>query len=234
MGEMLGKLMKDPAMREIMASQQKTMVNMMYSGLFKDLNLTPEEKEKFTQLLTDSQMKTIEAAQGMFGNSADTDATGKAVADAKKQADSEIKALLGDDRFAQYQDYQKTMTERMQLDSLQKQLASENMPLATEQSAQLMQILKEEKTAVPPVIPTDNSSVPNKELMTAENIDKQLAWMNDYNRRVSERAKGVLTPEQYKQYVTFQEQQASMQKLGLNMARQMFGGKQGGATPAAK
>ena len=224
-GDMLGKMMKDPAMREMMREQQKVAINMMYSGLFKDLKLSPDEKDKLKTLLTDSQMRNIENAQGIFGEKkegADEDVQ-KLTADSKKQTDADIKALLGGERFAQYEDYQKNIGERMQLDQFKTRLETENLALQDQQSAQLLQIMKEEKAAVPPVIPTDNTEMPRKELMTAENLDKQMAWMEDYNRRVSDRVGQVLTPEQMKQYKDFQDQQLSMQKLGLNMARQMFG-----------
>jgi len=239
MGEMLGKMMKDPAMREMMREQQKVAINMMYAGLFKDLNLSPEEKDKFKALLTDAQMRNIENAQGLFGDKKEgaLEDTQKLAADAKNQTDADLKALLGDERFALYEDYQKNLGERMQLDQFKSRLAAENLPLQDEQTAHLLQIMKEEKAAVPPVIPTDNTQFPTKELMTAENLDKQLAWMEDYNRRVLDRAGQVLTPQQLKQYREFQEQQASMQKLGLNMARQMFGsGKTAGpaSPPPAK
>jgi hypothetical protein len=234
MGDMLGKMMKDPAMREMMREQQKAMINMMYAGLFKDLNLSPEEKDKLKELLTESQMRNMEVAQGMFGGEQDeatAAATKKSVEDAKKQTEADVKALLGDERFAQYQDYQKNMGERMQLDQFKNQLAADNVPLRDEQSAQLMQIMKEEKAARPPVIPTDQTQMPDKDTFTAEKLDAQLKWTEEYNARVADRARAVPTPEQYINYQKFQEQQASMQKLGLQMARQMFGGDKA-KTPA--
>ncbi|HTD65347.1 MAG TPA: hypothetical protein VK846_02305 [Candidatus Limnocylindria bacterium] len=228
MGEMLGKMMKDPAMREIMREQQKAMVNMMYAGLFKDLNLSPDEKEKLKTLLTDAQMKNVEAAQGLFGGD-DKSATGLDVAkqalEAKKQRDGEIKALLGDERFAQYQDYQKNVGERMQIDQFKNQMAAENIPMRDDQTAQLLQAMKEEKTALPPVISDDQSQIPKKEMFTADKVEQQLKWMDDYNRRVRDRAAQILSPEQLKQFEASQNQQKSMQQLGLNMARQMFGEK---------
>jgi uncharacterized protein YbaA (DUF1428 family) len=231
-GDMLGKMMKDPAMREMMREQQKAMINMMYGGLFKDLNLSPEEKDKLKELLTDAQMKNIEAAQGLFGGKEGVteDAT-KQIADSKKQTDAEIKALLGDERFAHYQEYQKNVGERMQIDQFKNQLAGANMPMDDAQAAQLMQIMKDAKAASPAPISDDQTKMPNKDSFTAENLEKQLAWMDDYNRRVLERAAQVLTPDQFKQYQSFQEQQTSMQKLGLQMAKGMFGGDKGGATP---
>ena len=231
-GDMIGKMMKDPAMREMMREQQKAMINMMYGGLFKELNLSPEEKDKFKELLTESQMGKVAAAQGLLGGQQDeatTAAAKQAVADAKKQADADIKALLGEGRYAQYEDYQKNVGERMQLDQLKNQLAGENVPLRDEQNAQLLQIMKEEKLALPPAISTEQSEMPSKDTFTAQKMDEQLKWMEQYNQRVGERAKSVLTPEQFINYQKFQEQQASMQKLGMQMARQMFGGEKGKA-----
>jgi hypothetical protein len=227
MGDMLGKMMKDPAMREMMRSQQKAVINQMYGGLFKELNLTPAEKEKLSAVLTDSQMRTIENAQGLFGKKEDPAAqdTQKNIEETKKQTDEELKALLGDERFAKFQDYQKNLGERMQLDQLKTSLEAANLPLQEQQSAQLLQIMKEEKAAVPPVIPSDGTQLGQnmKELMTQENMKKQLDWMEDYNRRVLERANGVLSADQLKELKESQERQLAMQKLGLKMAGEMFG-----------
>ncbi len=224
MGKMLGSMMKDPAMREMMREQQKAMIKMMYGGLFKELKMSPEEEVRLKELLTDSQMANIEAAQGLFGDGKESaEDSSKRIAEAKKQTDAKVKELLGDERYAQYEDYQKNVGERMQLDQLKMKFAGENLPLADQQTAQLLQIMKEEKTATPPVIPTDNTQMPSKELFTAENIDKQIQWMDDYNKRVQSRAESVLSPDQLKLYRDWQEQQAAMQKMGMNMARQMFG-----------
>jgi len=235
MGQMLSTMMKDPSMREMMRDQQSAAVKMMYSGLFKDLNLSPEEKDKLTATLTDLQMKTIESSQ-LFGDKKEgsTEDGTKSFADAKKQADADIKALLGDDRFKEYQDYQKNIPERMQIDQVKNSLAAQKVPITDQQSSQLFQIMKEEKTAVPPVFPSDVNQDPEKmkSLMTAENIDKQLQWMEDYNARVLSRAGQIFTPEQLKQYQTFQEQQTTMQKLGMKMAREMFGGDKAEPAPA--
>ncbi len=231
-GDMIGKMMKDPAMREMMREQQKAMINMMYGGLFKELNLSPEEKDKFKELLTESQMGKVAATQGLLGGAQDeatTAAAKQAVADAKKQADADLKALLGEQRYAQYEDYQKNVGERMQLDQLKNHLAGENVPLRDEQNAQLLQIMKEEKLALPPAISTEQSEMPDQSTFTPQKMDEQLKWMEQYNARVADRAKNVLTPEQFINYQKFQEQQASMQKLGMQMARQMFGGEKGQA-----
>lgn len=234
LGDMIGKMMKDPAMREMMREQQKAMINMMYGSLFKELNLSPEEKDKFKELLTESQMGKVAATQALLGGTQDeatTAAAKQSAADAKKLAETDIKALLGEPRYAQYEDYQKNVGERMQLDQLKTQLAGENVPLRDEQNAQLLQIMKEEKLALPPAISNEQSEMPDQSTFTPQKMDEQLKWMEQYNARVSERARAMLTPDQFTYYQKFQEQQASMAKLGMQMARQMFGGEKG-KTPA--
>lgn len=238
MGDMVQKMMKDPAMREMMRSQQESAIKMMYGGLLKQLNLSPQEKDKFMGILTDLQLKTIENAQGLFGGdtaAVDPTAQTQALSDFKKQADAEIKELLGEERNNQFKDYQANLGERMQIDQLQARLTEANLPLQEQQSAQLLAAMKVEKTTVPPPIPSDANENPAnlKNLMTSENIDKQIQWMTDYNQRVLGRAAEFLTPEQLKSYREMQEQQAAMQQMGLKMAKEMFGsGKNGSGAPA--
>ena len=239
MGNMVQKMMKDPAMREMMRSQQQSAVKMMYNGLFKEMKVTPEEKEKLVGILTDAQMKTVENAQGMFGDNAEnTDAleTGKQIADIQKQSEADIKALLGDERNNQFKDYKSNISERMQLDQLQTRLETDNVPLQEPQMARLLEAMKQEKAISPAPIPSDASQNPGdiKSLMTSETIDKQIQWMNDYNQRVLDRASQFLSPEQLKSYREMQEQQAAMQQMGLKMARGMFGSGKGAAPAPAK
>lgn len=236
MGEMLSKMMKDPSMREMMREQQRAAVKMMYAGLFKEMDLSPEEKDKLVSILTDMQVKTIENSQAVLGDKKDGAPATPSLADSKKQANTDIKALLGEERYSQFDDYQKNLGERMQLDQIKNSLAGQNVPMTDQQSSRLYQIMKEERTAVPPVIPSDANQNPEnlKTLMTADNVEKQLLWLEDYNARVLARAGEVLTPEQLKQYRAFQEQQAAMQKFGMRMAREMFGGDKEKAAPAAK
>lgn len=228
MGQMLAKMMQDPEMKKMIRGQQKAMVDLMYSGLFKQMKLSPDEQKSLTDLLLDAQMSQVEKAGSLLGGGdagADAAQARQAMEDEKKASEARIKELLGDDRYAEYQEYQKTIGERMQVNQLQSRMESAQLPLKEPQVAQIMQFMQEEKTRVPPVLPTGQNANPAdlKALMTAENLDQQMKWFDDYNQRVLGRAADVLTPEQMKVYRDFQEQQTSMQKLGLKMAKDMFG-----------
>jgi hypothetical protein len=235
LGGMLAKMMKDPAMKEMLRSQQQAMVQKMYGPLLKDLNLNPEEKERFTQLLLDHQMSVVEQAGTLFGEGdAGRTEAAKAVKEKEKEMEGSLKALLGDDRFAQYQDYKTTLGERMQLDQFRQRLEGGTVPLQDDQMKALMQVMKEERDRVPPVVPNKSSENASDlaKSMTDEMIEKQSQWQTELNRRVQERAGQVLSPEQMKEFAGFQEQQINLQKAGMKMARELFGASKAAQTPA--
>ena len=226
MGKMLSKMMSDPAMKEMMRSQQKTMVNTMYGALFNEMNLTPEERQKFSDLLLDQQTKTMEAGMGLFEEGGLTNIT-QAVQARQKESEEQLKALLGEERFAQYQEYQKTVGDRVQLDQLRRQMETAGTPVQDEQLQQLLALTKEERERVPAPFPQDPQAAgANMERMLSDELmEKQMAWQEEINRRVLERATTVLTPDQLRAYEQFQTQQINMQKLGLKMMQGMFGGQ---------
>ena len=151
MGKALSKMMSDPAMKEMMRSQQKTMINTMYGSLFKELNLSPEEKQKFSELLLDQQMKTMEAGMGIFEEGGLTNVT-QGVQAQQKESEEQLKALLGEERFTQYQEYQKTLGDRVQIDQLRQQMETAGTPVQEAQLRQLLALTKEERERTPPPI----------------------------------------------------------------------------------
>ena len=226
MGKALSKMMSDPAMKEMMRSQQKSMIETMYGRLFKEMNLTPEERQKFSELLLDQQTKAMEAGMGLFEEGGLTNVT-QSVQAQQKESEEQLKALLGEERFTQYQEYQKTVGDRMQLDQLRRQMETAGTPVQDEQLQQLLALTKEERERVPAPFPQDaQGAAANMERMVSgEFMEKQMAWQEEINRRVLERATTVLTPDQLKAYEQFQTQQINMQKLGLKMMKGMFGGQ---------
>jgi hypothetical protein len=149
MGKMLSKMMSDPAMKEMMRPQQKAMISTMYGSLFKELNLTAEERLKLSELLLDQQMKTTEASMGLFDEGG-LAAVSQSVSAQQKESEEQIKGFLGEERFAQYQEYQKTIGERMQLDQLRQQMDGSGTPVQDEQLKQLLALMKEERERTPP------------------------------------------------------------------------------------
>ena len=228
MGEMFQKMMNDPAMKEMIRSQQKTMMKSMYGGLFKELNLSAEQQKQFSDLLLDSQMSVVESAGDLSKGEGEarTNAV-NAIAEKQKATQAQIKALLGDENYAKYEDYQKTVQDRMVLSQFQQQAAGTETALRDEQMQGLIALIKEERARTSPVIDDDPSKTAEnlQKVFNSELFEKQMQWQEDLNKRVLSRAGGLLTPEQLKEYAEFQESQYNMMRMGMKMAREMFKGK---------
>ena len=208
-------------MRELMRAQQKVALNKMYGPLIADLKLPPEQAQKLGDLLLDQQMKTLERSQDMFkdGNM-DFKKIAEVSKDSEKESEAAIQELLGPEKFAEFQEYKKTMGERMQLGQFKEQMQEAGSPIADEQAKRMFAVIKEERERYPPAFDKDKDP---SALFADGGMEKHFAWQEEMNRRVQERLGEILSPEQLKAYVASQEQQLSMQKFGMKMAREMFG-----------
>jgi hypothetical protein len=71
-----------------------------------------------------------------------------ALAAEQKSFDAQVKELLGDARYAQYKDYQQTVSERMQLSQFNQQTADSGCALTEQQTEQLLGFMREAKQNV--------------------------------------------------------------------------------------
>ena len=130
-GNMLAKMMQDPDTRKFMREQQRLVLDQLYNPLVKQMGLTAEEGDRFKDLLAENTMRGTEKASSLFGggqtgtNRTEALAT---IASEHKAGEDQIKELLGDDRYAQYKDYQQTAGERMQLNLFKQQLGGACSP----------------------------------------------------------------------------------------------------------
>src|ERR1043166_848615 len=241
MGDFLSKMMENPDMKKMIREQQKAALKMIYGDLFKDLNLTDEEKTKLSDILTDKQMKAMEKGSEFLKDSdnVDKEAMGKEFAAQQKATDAEIKGLLGDDRFKQFEDYNKNIGNKMAVNQFKGQLADGKNALVDEQSKQLMQVMREESEAVSAKegIGAEGQAKAMqdwKNLVSDDEMNKLFGRQEEINQRVLARVPTFMNQEQVDAFAAFQTNQIALQKMSLQMARQMMGAKPKGAATAAK
>ena len=143
----MAAFMDRPAMQRMMAQQQKAQVERRFKKLFAQMNLPPEQMEKFQKLLVDREASAMDsvmlAMQHGLNPMQDTAEIQKLVTDSQSESDAQIKALLGDTAYAQYQDYRNTESQRNTVAQLQQSLGYTDAPLNQSQTAQLTQLLVE-------------------------------------------------------------------------------------------
>jgi hypothetical protein len=152
-------LMESPEVRKLMAQQQRAALDSRYAALFKALNLPAAQLEKFKSLLLEKQsvMQDVMAVARDQGLDPRTDPENfqKLMSTAQAELDTSLKAVLGDEAFTQYQQYQQAQPQRTVVSQLQQSLSYTDAPLTDAQSTQLMQILAATSTA-----PTGGGSLP--------------------------------------------------------------------------
>lgn len=223
----IAKMFTDPKMKEAMRGQQAAGVAMMYGDLAKQLGLTSDEARQVLTLLTDRQMEQMtKSMAAMKDGSLDAAAlaeSGKQGEAAKAAYDEGLKEVLGKDRFAKFQEYEKSMGERMALSQIRNQLSAGGVPLDDTQAASLLSIMKEERARTPNPMPGNNDVAAQAKLLeNGEMMEGVLKSQEDYNRRVLDRARSLLSPDQLQAFEASQKQQADMQKMGIQMSREMF------------
>jgi hypothetical protein len=233
-GKMLSKMMQDPEMKKFIKAQQKVMVDQLYGPLAKKLAMTPEDTDKFKELIADNMANSAEKATSMFGGGDATNRTAaiEAITANQKSFDEQMKSFLGDDRYSEYKSYQETVGERTQLNQFQQQNASGGNALNDQQVDQLLTLMKEEKQSAisrgDSIFGDTKDPAKVQEMLAGGQLDKMLQGQEEINERVYDRARDVLTPSQLNSFGAFQTNQLTMMRMGMSMAKQMFGsGKQG-------
>jgi len=236
-GTMFSKMMQDPDTRKFIRDQQRMTMDQLYAPLVKRMSLTPDEATKFKDLLADNMMNAAEKASSMFGGSPSTNRSEMLsnLSAEQKTFDDQVKAFLGDDRYAQYKDYQETLGERTMLNQF-KQQAGSDYNLTDPQTEALLTIMKEEKKNVAattglPLGDANKDPAKFQALLADGKVDELLQGQDTLSQRVYDRARTILSPDQLNTFGKFQTNQMQMMRLGMSMAKRMFAPDK--PTPAA-
>jgi hypothetical protein len=217
------------------------MMDQLYTPLIKRMGLTPEEADQFKDMLTDNMMNAAGKTFSVLGGAASTNgvpAVNSLVAD-QKSFDEQVKAFLGDARYAQYQQYQETSAQRMQLNAYKLQAGSD-YTLTEPQTEALLTVMKEEqKNAAAasglPVGDMDKDPSKLQALFSEGKMDQLMQVQETVTQQVYDRARRILSPDQLESFGKFQTNQLQMMRASMGMMKGLFGGEKSSAsTPAGQ
>ncbi len=224
----MAKMMKDPAMREVMKSQMRSQVDFMYRDLFDLLGLDAGKQEQLTKLLVDRAGAGMDLGFSMMGGEKISDEERKkkteAMAAATAESDQALKELLGDD-YAKYDSFEKSQPERQQLNSLNGLLKDKGIGLSEEAESKLMDTLFKERTSFKYDVDLSDQRTMDPGKFTAENLSRFQEQQAVLRGQILSKVEPILTPDQLEVFRKSQEQQAAMEKMGMEMAQKMMGGK---------
>lgn len=218
-GTALEKFFKDPAMKKMMEDQQKTFIKNEYGDLVKQLKLTPAQADQFFTLLADQQASNMDRGFKIMSGGASAAEIGKAAQDSMASNDAQMRALLGDDGFAQYKDYSESLVDRTLLNQMLPSFSDD--PLTSDQQKQLLQIMRTARQSSSPV-PGQAEAPANPGDFTG-NMDRAMEQQEQANAQVLQQASAFLSPEQLQTLGNSQSNFISMQKASMTMMQSMFG-----------
>jgi hypothetical protein len=224
----MAKMMKDPAMREVMKSQMRSQVDFMYRDLFDLLGLDAGKQEQLTKLLVDRAGAGMDLGFSMMGGEKISDEERKkkteAMAAATAESDQALKELLGDD-YAKYDSFEKSQPERQQLNTLNGLLKDKGIALSEEAESKLMDTMFKERTSFKYDVDLSDQKTMDPKKFTAENLSRFQEQQAVLRGQILSKVEPILTTDQLEVFRKSQEQQAAMEKMGMEMAQKMMGGK---------
>jgi hypothetical protein len=206
---MIKQMMADPETRKTMLQQQSMVMRQMYGPFLKQAGLSPQEADKFFEILSSRQEAIMDSA-----------ASGGAP-QPPKDISSELKALLGEPRAAQFEKFEKSLPDQIMVNQLNQQLSPEGIQLSDTQTQGLLQIYADERPKMN-ATPFKPGSMDGANL-TQEALDHYFQQQSELNQRVLARAMGILTQQQIERLKAQQAQNLEMQKMGMRMAKQFLG-----------
>ena len=228
----LAAMFKDPKMKEMIKSQQKLvmgpMIEKSYAGLFKQLNLTPEQATGLKDLLQGKMLVAADLGMSLLDGSLDAAKRaelGKQMKVDSDDYDAQIKQSLGDENFKAFENYEKMMPDRMAVGQFNDQLTGAASPMSAEQQQQLIQALNQERTGFKWTTDYSNQKPGDTDYAAMFSEEKLARFAQEkelFDQQFLGRAKTILTPEQYASYEQFQLAQREMQINAMKMAAKMF------------
>jgi hypothetical protein len=194
-------LLRDPAYRAAMLAQRKSSMRMMNQDVGRAIGLSEEQSEKLLDLLAEQQMRATELSMDDWDRQLDpaavADRTRKYQELSNQQA-QELKALLGDTGYQDYQQYQATLGARQQVNQLNVALASAGVPLTPEQTEPLTRALHDSQSRAMQAALRDQQrwATLAKPPTQAELQMYQLDTMREQNKRMRSAAASILNEEQ--------------------------------------
>ena len=199
----ISKLMNDPAMKEYIHQVQLQKVKERYALLFKELKLTPEETEAFTQAIGEIWLRGSELA-----SSSTQSETRKTLEETVKGVKDQLKSLLGDARYQRYEQFDKEIPAHTTVQLLEGHLG--NNQLTEEQTGQLFAAVSAEPYSATHGIAGELDMA---FFGSQEDIDKHLKQVQDSNARILEKASNFLNPDQVAALAALQSNSVVAQKV---------------------
>jgi hypothetical protein len=197
---------ESPAARNFLRTRMKVGIRRTYEDVGSELGLSDEKARQLIDLLADQQTRAFGRPPGE-----DMESMQRYAREQQQKTQAEITALIGQDKMDEWTDYQKTLPYRSQLGQVREQLESSGYPMTDSQRKQMLAAISEVSERSPR--PAFNQGLPPEESMAQMN-----QWQEEFDAALLDRAKEVLSADQYNSYKEYHDYQSEMRNsFGRNV-----------------
>lgn len=233
MGSLIGTMLKDPKMKEMIKNQQKLyigpIVTKSYGAFMQQMNLSPDQSAQLRELIENKMMVAANSGTSMLDSSLDASQRAEIAKQIKSDTeayDQQIKEFLGDENYKAFQSYEKTVPDRLGVDQFGTAVAGTS-PLSDAQQAQLIEAFSEERNNFKWSVDFNKQAPENGDysaLFSEAHINQFAQEQERLDQQCLARAQTILNEQQLKAYEEFRKTQREMQIAGMKIAAKMFGG----------
>jgi hypothetical protein len=207
----LAKLMDSSTSKELSRVQMHETLKQKYTPLLQQLNLSPDDSEKFYNLIIDNEMKKKALLAQLLKGDVDIDSALRARDAAKADLDGQIAALLGPAGYAQYGTFNHTADASLAVKLLNDQLGT--LALNPDQNQQLQSMLAGKDL---------NLNIDEMDLFRpTEELDGLYQKVADRAHQDLQQASSFLTPEQIAAAGMIQSNQLQTIQNMITLSRQL-------------
>jgi RNA polymerase sigma factor (sigma-70 family) len=222
----LNKVTGNSEARQLLRGQQKITMAAIYSDFAKLANLTKEQSDKFTEVLADHVMDSIDRITEALRDNPSREQLNQLFSAQNAATTGKVQELLGSEAAAQYADYTKNLASSITAQQFYAQLTGDAGARA-DKAARLHQLMQQERdtalaeAGLPPdfqIIPTLNFS----NIASESEAEKNLKLFDDIYARVAAKAGAFLSPEELERFAAMRSAALTQTRSTLSVNRKLM------------
>ncbi len=203
----ISKLTATPEIRQLMHDQQKMGMAAIYKSLATELKLTPDQTEKFNNLLADHIMQDVDYVTTALHDKTSVDQMTRLFADDNASLEQSVKDLLGADAANQYKDYTQNLLGNISSQQFAGELTGSDSEKKAKMEKLRLAIDQEAQAALANAgLPSDFQTVPILNFVNIasdQQAEQNLKLLDGIYQRVAANAGSYLSPEEITAFQTF-------------------------------
>jgi len=209
----LAKVMDSSTEKELSRVKLHEALKQKYTPLFQQLNLSPDDTEKFYNLIIDNEMKKKTLLAQLLKGDVDVSSALQLRDTGKAELETQIAGLLGSAGYSQYETYNHTADASLAVKLLNDQLGS--LALNPDQTQSLQAMLANKDLNI-------NAYLDDMDLFRPkEELDEIYQKVVDHAHQDLQEASSILTPEQLAAAATIQSNTLETVRNTITLSRQL-------------